>query len=118
MSDHHSSLDVKVGNALCLQLIRYRTDPTRSFDTSYWVGCLLHGHPGKRNQIAFAHATGVPHMTFSEAFPEVATVWVGSASFEAPIAQRARIEAWIAANEDPVAPTAEPVAESVPGESA
>lgn len=99
MSIHQSTLRVRIGRYLVLQLDRYAREPGRSYDDSYWTGAIWRGCNGTHRRLAFAcvHDRS-PRMSSGD---DDAAVWVGSAAFDIPANQRARIQEWIAANEQP-----------------
>jgi hypothetical protein len=88
---------------------RHDADPARSYRRTYWTASLYHGAGLKPKHVAFAHSDErAPRISFDEDWPDVVSVWIGGTSFEAPIAQRARIEEWLATNSTAAAPVSEP----------
>ncbi len=99
MSIHQSTLRVRIGRNLILELNRWIADPAKRFTESYWTASLRRKAVGGSQTLVFvAGGQGKPEI--DEDAHEL-TVWVGLANFRVPSAERARIEEWIAANEQP-----------------
>lgn len=105
MSIRHSTLKVRITRALVLQLDRYIADPARPHSRPYWAASLRQD-TGQKKYLAFVSDWDrAPRTDFNEDWPDVVSVWIGGASFEAPISQRARIDGWIAENANAMDPT-------------